>query len=333
MTDAVARNWTMGGSPVTGFLIGKRGILMAVAAAVALAGPPVAFADFEADLKRVDAGIRANPSRVPTNLLESCLNRRRFANELYQSGYEARATRSLKHCFGLLRIPEKAPLRSKASVSVPTAEQLQAKAKREIEQALNLTPDVARGLEIYRECAACHMPEGWGLAGGSVPQIAGQHRNVIIKQLADIRSGNRDNVLMVPYSSAEAIGGPQAVADVAAYIDTLEISVANRKGPGDDLELGERLYRENCARCHGATGEGNNETYVPRIQAQSYGYLLRQFEWIRDGKRRNANPDMVIQIQDFDERKTGAVLDYVSRLEPPAALQAPPGWKNPDFAD
>ena len=80
-------------------------------------------------------------------------------------------------------------------------------------------------------------------------------------------------------------------------------------------------------------GEGNKDGFVPRIHAQHYKYLVRQFEWIRDGKRRNANLEMVAQVQRFEERETHAVLDYVSRLEPPAALQAPPGWKNPDFAD
>ena len=43
-----------------------------------------------------------------------------------------------------------------------------------------LTPNVANGLEIYRDCASCHKPEGWGLASGTVPQIAGQHHKVVI---------------------------------------------------------------------------------------------------------------------------------------------------------
>ena len=102
-----------------------------------------------------------------------------------------------------------------------TPEDLQARSAREVEQALGLEPDIANGLEIYRTCALCHEPEGWGLPAGTTPQIAGQHRTVLIKQLADIRSGNRDGVLMAPYSAVEVIGGPQAVSDVAAYIDTL----------------------------------------------------------------------------------------------------------------
>jgi cytochrome c553 len=164
-----------------------------------------------------------------------------------------------------------------------------------------------------------------------VPQIAAQHQNVVIKQLADIRAGNREAVLMVPYSTLEALGGVQAIADVASYIETLEMSTDNGKGPGEDLELGARLYEENCTRCHGDTGQGDNAKYMPRIQAQHYQYLLRQFEWIRDGRRRNASPEMVEQINNFDERETRAVLDYVSRLKPPEELRAPEGWKNPDF--
>jgi len=303
--------------------------------AIVLAGAPVPAraGDFLEDLARVDQALRQNPKRVNAHALVSCQNRRNFAAQLYYAGETARAERSLKYCFNLLRVPEEAPVAAAPKAQGPSMEELQARAARELEQALALEPDLKQGLEIYRECAACHMPEGWGLSGGLVPQVAGQHRRVIIKQLADIRAGNRDNLLMVPYSSVEAIGGTQAVADVAGYIDTLEISVENGKGPGEDLELGERLYQENCVRCHGATGEGSDEEYVPRIQAQHYNYLVRQFEWIRDGKRRNANPEMVAQIEGFEEQEMRAVLDYVSRLQPPEAFRAPAGWQNPDFTE
>ena len=52
-----------------------------------------------------------------------------------------------------------------------------------------------------------------------------------------------------------------------------------------------------------------------------------------DGEVSQEEREMVAQIQGFDERETKALLDYVSRLEPPEALQAPAGWYNPDFGD
>jgi cytochrome c553 len=311
----------------------RRALIAAAAAMAALfvAAHVAPAAEFPDALKRVDYGLRKNPARVSQLALESCRKRRDFAVKLYEAREIDRAGRSLKFCFDLLKISETAPKAAKKTG--PNEEAVKAQAAREVELALYLTPNIEKGLEIYRGCARCHKPEAWGLVNGSVPQLAGQHQRVVIKQLADIRAGNRGNAMMLSYACVEAIGGTQSIADVAGYIDTLEIGVNNGKGPGTNLELGERLYTENCARCHGAKGEGDNDKYAPRIQAQHYKYLTRQFRWIRDGARRNANAEMVAQIQDFKETETNAVLDYVSRLEPPEELQAPSDWHNPDFAD
>lgn len=201
----------------------------------------------------------------------------------------------------------------------------------ELEIAMTLKGDKARGRDIYEVCAACHMPEGWGLTDGTFPQLAGQHHNVLVKQLADIRAGNRDNPTMYPFALPSQIGGAQAVADVVEYIATLPMTPENGVGPGTDLKHGEQLYKDNCVRCHGAQGEGDNDKFYPRIQGQHFEYIKRQFREIRDGKRRNANPDMVKQVKEFSDRDLEAVSDYASRLKPPADRLGPPGWKNPDF--
>ncbi len=289
---------------------------------------PAMADDFYDDVRRIDKALAKNPNKVIQAAVESCRSRRNLAMKLYDMGQHDRAARRLKHCFEALQIPAEVKA---AVVKAPSVEELQARSAKEVERALTLTPNVENGLTIYRECAACHMPEGWGYKSGSVPQLAGQHRKVVIKQLADIRAGNRENPLMEPYSSAESMGGAQAVADVAGYIDTLEISIENGKGKGDDLALGERLYKDNCLRCHGAEGEGDGEKYIPRIQSQHYRYLVRQLERMLEGKRKNADPEMLAQIKSFQENEIAAVLDYVSRLTPPEEFQAPPGWKNPDF--
>ena len=202
----------------------------------------------------------------------------------------------------------------------------------ERDEALKLTPNIENGKDVYEVCTACHMPEGWGLTDGTFPQVAGQHRTVIIKQLEDIREGNRDNPTMYPFALPSEIGGAQAVADVAEYIaKRLKMNPKPGVGPGTDLELGKKLYADNCVRCHGEKGEGDAEKYYPRIQAQHYNYLVRQYQWIKEGKRRNANPDMVEQIKNFTDRDTHAVLDYVSRLPAPPELIGAADWKNPDF--
>ncbi|MDJ0655187.1 MAG: c-type cytochrome [Xanthomonadales bacterium] len=283
---------------------------------------------FEDELERVEEALRTNPGRALPNTLDSCRQQQGYAVKLYHMGMETRARRALKFCFDALEIPDDMSAEEIVQVSQG---QLKSKADREYKKAMTLTPDATSGLEIYRECAACHNAEGWGRKTGSVPQIAGQHRKVIIRQLADIRAGHRESVVMIPYAASENIGGAQAMADVAAYIESLEISVDNGKGPGDNLQHGESLYTEYCASCHGATGEGGNEELMPRIQAQHFRYLVRQFEWIRDGKRGNANAKMVSRIQGFDERDVSALMDYVSRLQPAEELRAPLGWKNPDF--
>jgi cytochrome c553 len=202
----------------------------------------------------------------------------------------------------------------------------------EKDEAMSLEPDLENGMDIYEVCAACHLTEGWGTKDGTFPQLAGQHRDVLIKQLADIRAKNRDNPTMYPFALPESIGDAQALADVTAYIETLPMNPDNGVGPGTDLEHGKKLFEDNCVKCHGDHGQGDAEKYYPRIEGQHYAYMLRQFEWIRDGKRRNANPDMVKQIQDFSDKDMTAVIDYVSRLKPPKEDLAPSkDWLNPDF--
>ena len=201
----------------------------------------------------------------------------------------------------------------------------------ERDEALNLKPDLKNGKDVFEVCSGCHLPEGWGRADGTFPELAGQHRTVLIKQLTDIREGHRDNPTMYPFALTSEIGGPQSVADVTEYISKLPMNPENGVGPGTDLANGKKLFEDNCVRCHGANGEGNAEKYFPRIQGQHYEYLLRQYKWIKEGKRRNANPDMIAQIQKFTDKDTVDVLDYVSRLKPAKELLGPKGWQNPDF--
>jgi len=170
--------------------------------------------------------------------------------------------------------------------------------------ALTLAPNIANGKKIYTMCKK----------DGSFPVIAGQHRNVLIKQLEDIQNKNRDNPTMFPFSNPDEIGGLQGVSDVTAFITTLPSNPTPGVGSGKSLANGKSLYQSRCAVCHGDKGQGNNDTFFPRLQGQHHAYLLRQSQWIRDGYRKNSNEAMLQQVKTMTDEELDAVADYLSRL-------------------
>ena len=115
--------------------------------------------------------------------------------------------------------------------------------------ALDLEGNAEDGLDIYEVCSACHLPEGWGSKDGTFPQIAGQLKNVIIKQMADIREGNRDNPTMYPFALPESIGDAQALADVATYMERLKMNPENGRGEWaegtPEFDQGKQLYADS----------------------------------------------------------------------------------------
>jgi cytochrome c553 len=186
-------------------------------------------------------------------------------------------------------------------------------------EALTLTGDLVNGQDAYEVCAACHLPNGAGRPDGTFPQLAGQHTSVVIKQIADIREGRRDNPIMYPF--AKTLTDSQELADVAAFIETLPIPADNGKGSGTNLQLGETLYKRDCVQCHQDHGQGDAEKFYPVLAGQHYKYLLRQIGDIAAKRRRNANPDMVKVVEKYSPEELDAVVDYMSRLEWPERQQ------------
>jgi cytochrome c553 len=189
-------------------------------------------------------------------------------------------------------------------------------------EALHKKGDVKNGEEAYEICGACHLPSGAGRSDGTFPQLAGQHSTVLIKQMADIREGLRDNPTMYPF--AKALTDPQELADVSAYIQSLCIPLDHGKYEGKDaaqqITTGRDLYEKECKDCHGVNGEGSKEKFYPVIAGQHYKYLLRQMTDIRDGKRRNANPDMVKIIKKYSDTQLIAISAFQANLSMPGAM-------------
>lgn len=188
--------------------------------------------------------------------------------------------------------------------------------------ALAKKGDAERGKKAYMICSACHLPSGAGKADGSYPQLAGQHAAVLVKQMIDIRSGQRDSPTMFPF--IQEISDPQVMADIAAHIEELCIPGNNGRYEGADaaqqIALGKKLYEQGCIKCHGKNGAGNEEKYYPVIAGQHYKYLLRQMTAIRDGTRSNVGKEMVEVVKKYSDAQLVAISAYQARLSMPGAM-------------
>ncbi|MFO1216886.1 MAG: c-type cytochrome [Burkholderiaceae bacterium] len=185
----------------------------------------------------------------------------------------------------------------------------------ELKAALAVKGDPARGEALFEPCVGCHRKDGSGRTSGAYPRLSGQHSTVIVKQVFDIRSGRRSNPRMEPFLSDHGMSAHE-VADLAAYLQAQPVSASNGKGPGTALERGKQLYERDCAECHGTKGEGQAQKFYPSVAAQHYRYLLREAQMIRDGDRRNGNPDMIRVIKNYEQPDLEAVADYLSQLPP-----------------
>ena len=187
-------------------------------------------------------------------------------------------------------------------------------AQRELAAVLRATPDPVNGEALFDNCGSCHGADGGGEANGSTPRIAGQHFRVLAKQLVDFRAGKRWDFRMEGAADRHHLTGPQDIADVADYVSRMSRSGARGVGSGEFVEDGRRIYEKECQSCHGATAEGNEESGVPRLAGQHYGYLMRQMYDAVDG-RRPALPRLHSQrIAPLDFEQVRAVSDYLARI-------------------
>ncbi|CCQ74286.1 c-type cytochrome [Magnetospira sp. QH-2] len=185
----------------------------------------------------------------------------------------------------------------------------------DLEAAVDLSPDVENGQALYDLCAPCHGADAQGSKSGLIPQLAGQHRRVLIHQLEEFRTRIRPSEDMEGITNRGAIGGPQDVADLVGYIETLPLSKKPRLGPGFDLAWGRALYQMHCETCHGETGDGNADQGIPRIHGQHYPYLIKQLLAFRDRVRTTPTLKMVIRIKALSEEELSTIADYIARLE------------------
>lgn len=173
--------------------------------------------------------------------------------------------------------------------------------------------EVQRGERLYATCSACHGASGMGQPEGPAPVLAGQHASVLLRQLADYRDGTRWDPRMEHVARLRVVERPRDLADLAAFVASLDASRPAAIGTGDGLAAGAQAFVLGCADCHGATGQGDAARGVPRLAGQHQGYLRRQLQDAVEGRRPRLQASHGGRFRALSAEEIDGLSDYLSR--------------------
>jgi cytochrome c553 len=178
--------------------------------------------------------------------------------------------------------------------------------------------DPAAGKTKSAVCAACHGADGNSLSD-AFPKLAGQHEGYIVKQLADFKSGARQNAVMAPMVTNLT---EQDMADLGAYYASKKTAAG---AVSEELvAAGEQIYRGGnketglpaCMACHGPNGSGVPAANWPKLSAQYGSYVETQLHAFANGERDNDANSMMRDIASkMSEDEIKAVSAYVFGLK------------------
>jgi cytochrome c553 len=182
----------------------------------------------------------------------------------------------------------------------------------------NAAGDAEAGKSKAAMCAGCHGADG-NSAVAAFPKLAGQNVKYLVKQMNDIKSGDRAVLEMTGLLNGSS---EQDMEDIAAYFSSQfpSVGAANK----DLVALGEKIYRAGnkdsgvsaCTACHSPTGKGNSMAGFPSLSGQHADYIAKQLRAFREGERTNDGDAKMMRSVAFrlTNKEIDAVASYISGL-------------------
>jgi cytochrome c553 len=167
-------------------------------------------------------------------------------------------------------------------------------------------------------CGACHNPDG-NSAAPNFPKLAGQGERYLVKQLKDIKAGNRTVLEMTGLLDNLT---EQDLQDIAAYFSKQKMSV----GAADPklVARGAELFRGGklpegmpaCIGCHSPNGAGLAAAGFPKLGGQHAAYVGKQLTDFREGNRTNDGDSMTMRsiAAKLSNKDIEAVSSYIQGL-------------------
>ena len=187
--------------------------------------------------------------------------------------------------------------------------------------------DAVAGESKVAVCAGCLGSDGNSMVA-SFPKLAGLGENYLVRQLRNIKSGERAIVEMTGLLDASS---GQALQDMAAYYNgqqrqvsgAQEITLIGYSDPDEALQLGENIYRAGnlktevsaCTGCHSPAGNGNDPAGYPALGGQHADYIESQLLKYRSGERASGNAKIMQGVAErLSNKEIKAVANFISGL-------------------
>ena len=170
---------------------------------------------------------------------------------------------------------------------------------------------IGRGATLAQQCTMCHGAKG--LSQADTPNLAGQYRDVILKQLVDYQRGDRTGAVM---QSLAANLGHRDMEDLAAYFASLP---KLRNAPVTDMSRVPPLVKHGdpmrnvapCAACHGGM---DRKIGAPWLEGMPKEYLVLQLTAFASGERHNdSHAQMRNMARALTRQEIDAVSDFYAR--------------------
>ena len=178
--------------------------------------------------------------------------------------------------------------------------------------------DIEAGKNSSVMCAACHGADGNSVVP-NFPKLAGQGEKYLLKQLHDVKAGDRVIVEMTGMLDAFS---EQDLENLAAYYASQTTTGGQAKK--ELVEVGETIYRGGnpatqvaaCTACHGPSGKGIDLAVFPALSGQHADYIASQLKKFRSGERANDGDTRMMRsvAARMTDKEIEAVASYISGL-------------------
>ncbi len=170
--------------------------------------------------------------------------------------------------------------------------------------------DVAAGQAKAQACLACHGPGG-NSTNPAFPILAGQTARYLYLELKDFKEGRRSDPQMTPFAAALS---REDMFDLSAYFAAQKPIAPPFQPDPAKVALGRDKAREVlCTMCHLGGFRGQNE--IPRVAGQHYGYVVKQMQDFKAGRRTNDAGNMSSVSKTLSDQDIENLAQYLATLD------------------